>query len=77
MFLIHWAVWLWTALAVIFFLYTLFTNTMGPEKGFVNFVLYEVAPIYYAYMIGPMLLFKVIDYVITGESTSYPDDRKR
>jgi hypothetical protein len=77
MFLIHWAVFWWTALAVLFFGYSLFTNTMGPEQDFVNFVLSGVAPIYYAYMIGPMLLFKVIDYVITGESTSYPDDRKR
>jgi len=75
LFLIHWAVFWWTGLTIIAFLY--FGFTTEESMNIVDFALYELPPIFYAYMIGPIVIFKFIDYVITGESTAYPDDRKR
>tara|TARA_B110000444_G_C18444990_1_gene413045 strand:+ start:128 stop:313 length:186 start_codon:yes stop_codon:yes gene_type:complete len=58
-------------------IYGAYSNTMGPDMNVADYLLKKLPPIFYVWLIGPMLLFKIIDYVITGESTSYPGDRKR
>jgi len=62
----------YTCIAVFAFLFNAFTH----DTGIIRFLGYDVAPVIYLRVFAPILVFKFIDYIATGSTTWYPDQRR-
>jgi len=68
----HWVIFVYTCIAVFAFLFNAFTH----DTGIIRFLGYDVAPVIYLRVFAPILVFKFIDYIATGSTTWYPDQRR-
>ena len=68
----HWVIFVYTCIAVLAFLFNAFTH----DTGFIRFLNYDVEPVVYLRVFAPILVFKFIDYIATGSTTWYPDQRR-